>query len=73
METDWRCIGPGCLWRNNLAEAAVRLLKSMSDLSLASQSTLTFAEMDTHFSRVADLVNQRPIVIKSFVEAISMQ
>ena len=40
----------------------------MLDLSLASQTTLTFAEMDTLFSRVADLVNQRPIAIKSFIE-----
>ena len=53
--TEWRCIEPGCQWRNVLAEAAVKLLKSMLDLSLASQSTLKFAEMDTLFSRVADL------------------
>jgi hypothetical protein len=35
---------------------------------LASQSTLIFAELNTLFSSVAIIVNQRPTVIKSFTE-----
>ena len=46
------------------AESAVKLVKS----TLASQSTLNFAELDTLFSSVANIVNQRPIAIKSFTE-----
>ena len=59
---------PGCQWRNGLAEAAVKLLKSTLSLTLSSQSTLNYAEMDTLFSSVANLVNQRPIAAKTFTE-----
>ena len=59
---------PGCQWRNGLAEAAVKLVKSTLDLTLASQSTLNFAELDTLFSSVSNIVNQRPIAVRSFTE-----
>ena len=66
--TDWKCVEPGCQWRNGLAESAVKLVKSTLSLTLASQSSLNFAELDTLFSSVANIVNQRPIAIKSFTE-----
>ena len=59
-------MAPGCQWRNGLAEAAVKLVKSALDLTLASQVTLNYAEIDTLFSSVANLVNQRPLAVKSF-------
>ena len=59
---------PGCQWRNGIAESAVKLLKSTLALTLASQTTLNFTELDTLFSSVANTVNQRPIGVKSFVE-----
>ena len=66
--TKWKCVEPGCQWRNGLAEAAVKLVKSTLSLTMASQSTLNYAELDTLFSSIANIVNQRPIAIKSFTE-----
>ena len=59
--TKWKSVEAGCQWRNGLAEAAVKLLKSALDLTIRSQTTLTYAEFDTLFSVIANLVNQRPI------------
>ena len=58
----------GCEWRNGLAEAAVKLVKSTLGLTLASQTTLNYAELGTLFSSVANTVNQRPIAVKSFAD-----
>ena len=66
--TEWKCVEPGCQWRNGLAEAAVKLVKSTLSLTLASQTTLTYAELDTLFSSVADIVNQRPIAVENYTE-----
>ena len=66
--TKWKAVEPGCQWRNGLAEAAVKLVKSTLDLTLASQSTLNYAELDTLFSSVANTVNQRPIAIRNFTD-----
>ena len=66
--TEWKYVEPGCQWRNGLAEAAVKLVKSTLELTLASQSSLNYAEIDTLFSSVANLVNQRPIAVQSYVE-----
>ena len=66
--TEWTCVEPGCQWRNGLAEAAVKLVKSTLSLTLESQTTLTYAELDTLFSSVADTVNQRPIAVKSYTD-----
>ena len=63
--TEWKCIEPGCQWRNGLAEAAVKLVKSTLALTLASQASLNYAELDTLFSSVANIVNQRPIGLRS--------
>ena len=66
--TDWQTVEPGCQWRNGLAEAAVKLVKSTLNLTLSSQTTLNFAELDTLFSSVCNIVNQRPIAIKNYTE-----
>ena len=66
--TDWKVIEPGCQWRNGLAEAAVKVLKSTLDLTLASQKTLNYAELDTLFSMIANTVNQRPIAARNFTD-----
>ena len=66
--TDWKCVEAGCQWRNGLAESAVKLVKSTLGLTLASQATLNYAELDTLFARVANIVNWRPIAIRSFTE-----
>ena len=66
--TNWKCVEPGCQWRNGLAEAAVKLVKTTLAHTMASQTTLNYAELDTLFSSVANIVNQRPIAVKSFTE-----
>ena len=37
-------------------------------LTIESQSSLNYAELDTLFSCVADLVNKRPIAIRNYTE-----
>ena len=66
--TKWKVVEPGCQWRNGLAESAVKLVKSTLALTLASQRTLNFTELDTLFSSVANVVNQRPIAVQNFTE-----
>ena len=66
--TTWKCVAAGCQWRNGLAESAVKLIKSTLSFTLKSQSTLNYAELDTLFSVVANVVNQRPIGVRSFSE-----
>ena len=66
--TKWKVVEPGCQWRNGLAEAAVKLVKTTLELTIASQQMLNFTELDTLFSSVANTVNQRPIGVKSFTE-----
>ena len=66
--TDWKVIEPGCQWRNGLAEAAVKILKGTLDLTLASQKTLNYAELDTLFSMISNTVNQRPIAARNFTD-----
>ena len=63
--TEWKCVEPGCQWRNGLAEAAVKLVKSTLGLTLASQTTLTYAELDTLFSTV----NSKPNTLCSPVNS----
>ena len=66
--TDWRIVEPGCQWRNGLAESAVKLVKSTLLLTVASQSALNYAELDTLFSSISNIVNQRPIAVRDFTE-----
>ena len=66
--TDWKTIEPGCQWRNGLAEAAVKVVKSTLEHTLINQRTLNYAEMDTMFSSIADIVNRRPIAVQGYTE-----
>ena len=66
--TDWKSVEPGCQWRNGLAEAAVKLVKSTLELTLAGHTTLTYAELDTIFASVSNIVNQRPIAVRGYTE-----
>ena len=66
--TNWKCVEAGCQWRNGLAEAAVKLVKSTLELTINSQASLNYAELDTVFSSVANLVNQRPIAVRNYTE-----
>ena len=66
--TKWHNVEAGCQWRNGLAESAVKLVKSTLDLTIASQKNLNYTELDTLFSSVANIVNNRPIAAKSITE-----
>jgi len=66
--TDWKVVEPGCQWRNGLAEGAVKVLKNTLSLTIASQRTLNYAELDTLFASVANTVNQRPIAARTFTD-----
>ena len=66
--TEWKIVEPGCQWRNGLAEAAVKLVKNTLALTIASQKSLNYAELDTLFCSVASIVNQRPIAVKNFTQ-----
>ena len=46
----------------------MKLVKSTLSLTLASQSTLNYAELDTLFSSISNIVNQRPIAVRDFTE-----
>ena len=46
----------------------MKLVKSTLYLTLASQKALNYAELDTLFSSVSNIVNQRPIGVKHFTE-----
>ena len=66
--TEWKTVEPGCQWRNGLAEAAVKLVKSTLAHTLANQRTLNFTELDTLFSSIANTVNQRPIAVQAYTD-----
>ena len=64
--TKWKSVAAGCQWRNGLAEAAVKLVKTTLEHTIASQKTLNYAELDTLFASIANTVNQRPVGAKNF-------
>ena len=66
--TEWKIVEPGCQWRNGLAEAVVKLVKNTLALTIASQKSLNYAELDTPFCSVTNIVNQRQIAVKNFIQ-----
>ena len=67
--TAWKVIDPGCQWQNGAAESMVKAVKSTLGRVLGSPANLpNFAEMDTMFSVVADIINSRPLAVKSLTE-----
>ena len=51
-------------WENGLSEAMIRLVKRALPLAVGS-NILTFAELQTVFFEIANLMNERPIGIKN--------
>ena len=62
--TEWIFIPPGSQWRNR-AEAGVKVLKRTLKLTLGSQEKLNFSEMETVVMNAANIMNERPIGVKS--------
>ena len=59
--TAWRFTPPACPWRNGNSERAIGLAKKTLHHLLGDQALLNFAEMETLFLRVAQIVNYRPL------------
>merc|ERR1711888_73542 len=71
--TSWRFVPPGAQFRNGLAERRVAALKSTLNHLLANtivteKPTLHYAELQALLSRAANIVNDRPIGIRSLTE-----
>ena len=71
--TSWRFVPPGAQFRNRLAERRVAVLKNTLDHLLANtiiteKPTLNYAELQALLSRAANIVNDRPIGVKSLTE-----
>ena len=66
--TKWVFVAAGCHWRNGLVERQIQSLKRSLDHVLSANACLNFAELDTLFSSVANLVNQRPLAVRSMGE-----
>ena len=62
--TTWKFVPPGSQWRNGLAESRVKAAKHT--LSTVLQETaLTYAEMVNLLYRVANIINDRPLGVKT--------
>ena len=67
--TSWKIIDPGCQWQNGTAEAMIKIAKStMSHVLDSSITSLNFAELDAVFAQVADIMNCRPLGVRSLTE-----
>ena len=71
--TSWEFVPPGAQFRNGLAERRVAALKStlnhlMANTIIAEKPTLQYAELQVLLSRAANVVNDRPIGVRSLTE-----
>ena len=61
--TRWIFTEKGCPWRNGTAEAVVKLAKETLGHQLQSHLSLDWSELDSLFSQVASIINNRPLGI----------
>merc|ERR1712120_68975 len=71
--TSWKFVPPGAQFRNGLAERRVAALKStlnhlLANTIVSEKPTLHYAELQTVLSRAANIVNDRPIGVRSLTE-----
>ena len=59
--TKWTFTEKGCPWRNGTAEAVVKLVKATLGHQLQSHVSLDWSELDSLFSQVANIINNRPL------------
>ena len=59
--TKWTFTERGSPWRNGTAEAMVKLAKETLGHQLQSHLSLDWSELDSLFSQVADIINNRPL------------
>ena len=68
--TEWEFVPAGCQFRNGLAESRVKAVKStlkhvMESTLIGSKPTLHYAELCTLLAQCANIVNDRPISIRT--------
>ena len=63
-QTTWKFVPPGTQWRNGLAESRVKAVKHTLHTTL-HETALTYAEMLNLLYRVANIINDRPLGIKT--------
>ena len=66
--TKWQLVEAGSQWRNGIVERQVGCLKHSLLNALQSSVALNFAELETLFSSVANLVNQCPLGVRNFTQ-----
>ena len=69
----WKFVPAGCQWRNGLAERRVAVTKRTLKMMMGStlihgNPTLTYPELCTLLSRVANIVNNRPVGVRNLGE-----
>ena len=70
---EWRFVPPGAQFQNGLAERRVAVLKDLlhhllANMIIGGKPTLNYAELNTLLSRAVNIVNNRPIGVKSLTE-----
>ena len=66
---DWQFSPTACAWRNGQAERLVGLAKHTLGHQIERHETLNFAELETALMRVAELLNRRPLAVRTFGES----
>ena len=66
--TQWQFTPKGCAWRNGQAERAIGMAKRTLTRLLTKGKTLDIHEMDALLHRVAYILNNRPIAIRTSIE-----
>ncbi|MCP3680154.1 MAG: hypothetical protein GY782_07870, partial [Gammaproteobacteria bacterium] len=64
--TKWIFVEAGSQWRNGLVERQVGVLKKSMASVLDTHSDLTYPELEALFDSAANLVNQRPLAVRTF-------
>ena len=68
--TIWKFVAAGCQFKNGLAENRIKIMKStlnnvmVNTLINGKHPTVTYAELSTILSRVANVMNDRPLGVK---------
>ena len=71
--TEWEFVAAGCQFRNGLAEARVKATKQMLEHMLTTavnggKPTLSYAELQTLLTKIANIINDRPIGVQGLTE-----
>ena len=71
--TKWEFVAAGCQFRNGLAEARVKATKQMLEHMLTTavnggKPVLSYAELQTLLTKIANIINDRPIGIQGLTE-----